>query len=327
MIRVTKTSSPPSQPSSGSGPSPSPTSLTPVKEMGNVIMKLGSGTFGRVLTSTDVPYAFKAVRRTRNIPILQAEFGWTQAVHNALKGKDFIGAPSAVAFIDGGDPNTLANIPDLFTEDLLEGCNQEFTSVLISDRVYPVSRDLRQKIVESFCPEALKPLHTSKPFIARVYLGRQDIEQRSAPHRFFNTYNFALTEKKIRKLDLPADEYACTMGFLLARLHFIVGTDGRDLEIILGMGDNPTKDKIYVIDCNQFRAFSGGVDDVPNLVDAVITNDPYFPRQGVLLTHMLDAYTTEVQAIAAINGTGDILTIGEHFVTQLGFALKGLSKF
>ncbi|KAH9450248.1 hypothetical protein Pst134EA_026955 [Puccinia striiformis f. sp. tritici] len=278
--------------------------------MGNVIMKLGSGTFGRVLTSTDVPYAFKAVRRTRNIPILQAEFGWTQAVHNALKGKDFIGAPSAVAFIDGGDPNTLANIPDLFTEDLLEGCDQEFTSVLISDRVYPVSRDLRQEIVESFCPEALKPLHTSKPFIARVYLGRQDIEQRK-----FASSIYQLTSMPAR------------WDFSLARLHFIVGTDGRDLEIILGMGDNPTKDKIYVIDCNQFRAFSGGVDDVPNLVDAVITNDPYFPRQGVLLTHMLDAYTTEVQAIAAINGTGDILTIGEHFVTQLGFALKGLSKF
>ncbi|KAH9450763.1 hypothetical protein KEM48_005661 [Puccinia striiformis f. sp. tritici PST-130] len=211
MIRVTKTSSPPSQPSNGPGPSPSSTSLTPVEEMGNVIMKLGSGTFGRVLTSTNVPYAFEAVRRTHNIPILQAEFGWTQAVHNALTGQDFIGAPSAVAFINGGDPNALANIPDLFTEDLLEGCNQEVTSVLISDRVYPVSRDLRQKIVESFCPEALKSLHTSKPFIARVYLGRQELEQ-----RFFNTYNFTLTEKKIRKLDLPVDEYACTMGFLLA---------------------------------------------------------------------------------------------------------------
>ncbi|KAA1089804.1 hypothetical protein PGTUg99_015921 [Puccinia graminis f. sp. tritici] len=307
----------------GSSPSPSTlsTAFTPIKEMDDAIIKLGSGTFGRVLTTTYVPYAFKAVRRTRNIPILKAEFRWTQAVHNALKDHDCIGAPSAVAFIDGADPATLVNIPELFTEDLLEGCDQEVTSVLISDRVYPIPRNLRNKIVDMFCPEAVKSNIRSKSFIARIYLGRQEIHGRTAPQRFFSTYNFALTETKARKLHLPVEEYATTMRFLLARLHFIVGTDGRDLEIVLGMANDSLKPKIHVIDCNQFRTFSGAADEVPNLVDAVITNDPYFPRQGILLGGMIDSYIAEVEAIAAPNKTADILTVAHDFVTQLRFAL------
>jgi hypothetical protein len=134
-----------------------------------------------VLLLDQVPFAFKAVRRTRNIPILKAEFGWTQAVHNALKDHDCIGAPSAVAFIDGADPATLVNIPELFTEDLLEGCDQEVTSVLVSDRVYPIPRNLRKKIIDMFCPEAVKSDIHSKSFIARIYLGRQDIHGRYVP--------------------------------------------------------------------------------------------------------------------------------------------------
>ncbi|KAA1089830.1 hypothetical protein PGTUg99_020970 [Puccinia graminis f. sp. tritici] len=125
---------------------PCPLPSPPGMEMGNAIIKLGSGTFGQVLTSTYVPYAFKAVRQTGNIPVLKAEFRWTQAVHNALKDQDCIGAPSAVGYIDGGDTDALLNIPDLFTENLLGGCDQEVTSVLVSDHVYPVPRNLRKKI-------------------------------------------------------------------------------------------------------------------------------------------------------------------------------------
>ncbi|KAA1086945.1 hypothetical protein PGT21_016598 [Puccinia graminis f. sp. tritici] len=68
------------------------------------------------------------------------------------------------------------------------------------------------------------------------------------------------------------------------------------------------------------------IDEVPSLVDAVISNDPYFPRSGVLLDHMLNAYEGEAQAIAETNQKGKIVSVAKEFARQLRMAMDSLKN-
>ncbi|KAA1070598.1 hypothetical protein PGT21_017424 [Puccinia graminis f. sp. tritici] len=83
---------------------------------------------------------------------------------------------------------------------------------------------------------------------------------------------------------------------------------------------------LYIIDFNQFKCFHGREDEVPSLVDAVFSNDPYFPRSGVLLDHMLNAYEGEAQAIAETNEKGKIVSVAKEFARQLRMAMDSLKN-
>ena len=71
------------------------------------------------------------------------------------------------------------------------------------------------------------------------------------------------------------------MGTALARLNFVCGFDGRDVEFVMGGSatSSLTDPAFYVIDFNQMRRLSEDEDAcVAEIVAAITDNDPYFPR-------------------------------------------------
>ncbi|KAF1988139.1 hypothetical protein K402DRAFT_391910 [Aulographum hederae CBS 113979] len=187
--------------------------------------------------------------------------------------------------------------------------------VLCTERIPPISKELRHAIIDKWCPEQLRESakinETSQDCLIRVYLGKRRFPRSTLPPRMFSLRNFNLCVDMIEELDCNMDEYraiAETMGQALAHLHWTVGTDARDVEFVLG-GARPaaeipipfsqldqataaqttwkkaTKDgethsavRLWLLDFNQCRPISKDVEGIKKAADAVFGNDPYYPR-------------------------------------------------
>ena len=97
------------------------------------------------------------------------------------------------------------------------------------ERVSTVPPPLAKRIRELCFPDAFK--HDVRPFLGRIYFC-----QRRTPTtgRFFNPLNFPITPACLAALGLPCERLAANMGAALARIHFVAGYDGRDVEFVLG---------------------------------------------------------------------------------------------
>jgi hypothetical protein len=160
-------------------------------------------------------------------------------------------------------------------------------------RVYPLPVRYRVKIVQLFCPPLLKDrCHSeakSRAHVVRILLGQTlDTSQRTAPQRFFSTYNYSLTRDSAEKLGMDTVKIAQQMGCLLAALHMGASSDAKDVEIVLG-GDYDRglirNLKVWVLDFNQCSTVTLDHHCIPKLVDAFFENEAYFPRprEGDLL--------------------------------------------
>ena len=149
-------------------------------------------------------------------------------------------------------------------------------AVYTMERVSTVPPPLAKRIREHCFPEAYKC--DVRPFLGRVYFG----QRRATTGRFFNPLNFAITPTCLTALGLPCEGLAASMGTALARIHFVAGYDGRDVEFVLGGATHHAnvEPAFFVIDFNQMRRVPpGGGDAVTQqLAEAVWTNDPYVPR-------------------------------------------------
>jgi hypothetical protein len=150
-------------------------------------------------------------------------------------------------------------------------------AVYVMERVWTVPPPLA-KIIRQHCfPDAFKD--DVRPFLGRIYFGRR---RSPATNRFFNPLNFAVTPACLAALGLPCASLAASMGTALARVHFVAGFDGRDVEFVLGGATRHSnvEPAFFVIDFNQMRRVPHGGGDavVQMLAEAVYTNDPYVPR-------------------------------------------------
>ena len=149
--------------------------------------------------------------------------------------------------------------------------------VYLMERVWTVPPPLAKLIRQHCFPAAF--IDDVQPFLGRIYFGRR---REPATGRFFNPLNFALTPACLAALGLPCESVAASMGTALARVHFVAGFDGRDVEFVLGGAAHHAnvEPAFFVIDFNQMRLVpSGGGDAIVQLLaEAVYTNDPYVPR-------------------------------------------------
>ncbi|KAJ9522626.1 hypothetical protein QJQ45_019704, partial [Haematococcus lacustris] len=137
-------------------------------------------------------------------------------------------------------------------------------------RVLPVPPALSSRIRAKFFPAQLRDGLKYKTFLARLYLGKY-------PQPPPESCNFPLTAEMLDELGLPVADIAEGMGRLLSRIHYLAGQDGRDIEFVLG-GDKHDRPKFFCIDFDQMRDW----DDVQQLVTSFTTNDPYYPRPGMM---------------------------------------------
>ena len=191
-------------------------------------------------------------------------------------------------------------------------------------RVYPLPSALRKKIIGLFCPENLRnnpSITASKSHLARILLGRLTADSgRTAPRRFFDTYNFPLTRDRAELIGIDVVNTAIEMGRLLAQMHMTAKNDARDIEIVLGANvtsasSRPREPRIWVIDFNQVTSFDRTEEQIPRLVDAFFANEAYFPRprpSDDLYQKFSQAYIAECGKIDEV-----AVRIGKTFIEAL----------
>jgi hypothetical protein len=150
-------------------------------------------------------------------------------------------------------------------------------ALYMMERVWTVPPPLAKRIRHHCFPDAFKD--DVRPFLGRIYFGQR---RALSTGRFFNPLNFAITPACLAALGLPCERLAASMGAALARIHFVAGFDGRDVEFVLGGATRHAnvEPAFFVIDFNQMRRVppDGGDAVVQLLAEAVWTNDPYVPR-------------------------------------------------
>ncbi|KAF8341941.1 hypothetical protein F5887DRAFT_887591 [Amanita rubescens] len=124
-----------------------------------------------------------------------------------------------------------------------------------------------------FYPDTAKATAPA-PSLCRIYFGKviSEVGREEKAHRFFNSStDFPLDVGRYQKV-VDADkagfypdveDIAYGMEEMLGRLHGRAGYDGRDIEFV-GFSDTA----FYIIDFNQ---------QIPILVQAFFSNDPYYP--------------------------------------------------
>lgn len=182
---------------------------------------------------------------------------------------------------------------------------------LISERIWPFPLPVREAIVDSLCPKAIKDTKSdflmrqeNKDCLIRLYLGRRN-DSRKMEARNVRLRNFPLHVDEMERLGLDTRFFARTMAKSLAFLHWKIGVDANDVEFVLGsraeITGNPTDEELltvdkdaaaelfltdfkhrtismWLLDFNQCKHFEHNAAGVSKLIEGLWFNDPYYPR-------------------------------------------------
>ncbi|KAJ0337720.1 hypothetical protein COL922a_006416 [Colletotrichum nupharicola] len=195
--------------------------------------------------------------------------------------------------------------------------SREPNDVLCAERIPPLPRIIRRSLVEVFCPkeQTAEVLENKKndACLVRSYLGRR---RPSSLHTqgTFSLRNFELTLDKMEQLGLGAMQFVAPIAEALAVVHWKAGSDGRDIEFVLGgpperrisaegfraLDSNVhtqrvttwrkagTVDEVaslqqstacvWLLDFNQCSGIKADAQGVQMAAAAYWDNDPYYPR-------------------------------------------------
>ncbi|KAH0341319.1 hypothetical protein KCU83_g9655, partial [Aureobasidium melanogenum] len=251
--------------------------------------QIGKGQCGTVYTMSSPELVNKTPNSTSKIAELRCEH---RSHVNIMEA--FHSAPGALS--------SKALVPQVYTfRDLPyddEGQIDERIDLLpdqgygiISERVFPLHDPIPMALLESFVPdfsesqqETCLSNSTNNNCLVRIYLGRRGVSRSKVCAEDMSLRNFPLHVDEMERLCLPITAYITTMAQSLALMHWKAGTDGNDVEFVLGdsfrMGthrDGQTV-SVWLLDFNQCRDFSHDQAGLKQLVDGFWWNDPYYPR-------------------------------------------------
>ena len=176
-----------------------------------------------------------------------------------------------------------------FPKDFQQRCN-----VLVTQRIQPFGKTVRETIINLYCPESLKSvIKESDPdqdCLIRPYLGRRRQLEKKSKFHAFSLRNYGLHADQIEELALDSTAYAQVMAETLAILYWKAHVDANDVEFVLappssGGGTSlhsPSLGEhvVWILDydcCRHMDLSKGGVQQA---VSAFYRNDPYYPRPG-----------------------------------------------
>ncbi|KAH7322918.1 zinc finger protein-domain-containing protein [Stachybotrys elegans] len=215
--------------------------------------------------------------------------------------------PSLHTWISPGSEKFWADNMPLFPKKTV---TEKFA--LVAERVFPVPLPVREALVDTLCPSAIKKRKQeflaqpeNKSCLIRIYLGRRETTRTKTNLQNLKLRNFPLHVNEMEEMDLDTKHFAEVMAQALAILHWKAGVDGNDIEFVLGsspmrfqrpslevtlqsdmltvakhcqydFGQRSTS--IWIIDFNQCTEFQDDDTGLKQLVDAFFWNDPYYPR-------------------------------------------------
>ncbi|KAK5684886.1 hypothetical protein LTS10_002961 [Elasticomyces elasticus] len=168
-----------------------------------------------------------------------------------------------------------------------EPCN-----TLITERIIPLDRSARDKLIDLFCPErsrsTIKTSRKDEDCLIRPYLGRRRANF-SCPSPFFTLRNKPLLVHQLDGMGLPIDEYAEVMADTLAILYWHAKTDANDVEFVLAPPRSGEVDdvfqsevlgahRLWLLDFDCVNLISLDEAGIEQAARAFFRNDPFYPR-------------------------------------------------
>lgn len=176
-------------------------------------------------------------------------------------------------------------------------------NVLVTDRIPPFPKAVRNTIIDLYCPESLQSsIRSSEPdqdCLIRPYLGRRRHFQTQSRFKAFSLRNHPLHLDQIEGLGLDGTLYAKIMAETLAILYWEAHIDANDVEFVLAPPPKINRSKrfegplahdtvikshslgehvVWILDfdcCKPLPLDEKGVDQA---VTAFYKNDPFYPR-------------------------------------------------
>lgn len=171
-------------------------------------------------------------------------------------------------------------------------------NVLQSERIPPLPRLIRERLIDKYCPMALraeiKASSANQSCLVRPYIGKRghapEIMRR---HEVFSLENFPLHRNQMEELKLDVISYAKTMADALAMMHWHCKIDASDVEFVLApprdlaqMPFHGSKSSflgehtMWMLDFDYCRSMSMDSRGVTQAVTAFFQNDPFYPSPG-----------------------------------------------
>ena len=167
---------------------------------------------------------------------------------------------------------------------------------LITERIPAFPQDIRNKIIDLYCPESLRSsIKKSEPdqdCLIRPYLGRRRLGvSRQSRFKAFSLRNYPLHLDQLEDLYLDTPHYARVMAETLAQLYWKSNVDANDIEFVLApskgaqssssgvssfLGDHD----VWILDFDCCRPIAMDETGVRQAVRAYYRNDPFYPRPG-----------------------------------------------
>ncbi|KAF2092891.1 hypothetical protein NA57DRAFT_49382 [Rhizodiscina lignyota] len=165
-------------------------------------------------------------------------------------------------------------------------------NTLVSTRVPPLPKPVRERLVDRYCPPQLAPLiktnRGDEDCVVRPYLGRRRIGQRVSRFQSFTLRNFPLHVDQMEDLGLNIFIYAAKLADALAIMHWVAGVDANDVEFVLAScphqisspltSDFLGEHTLWILDFDCCPGMPMDLAGVEQAVAAFFRNDPFFPR-------------------------------------------------
>ena len=264
-------------------------------------LNIGKGQCGVVFALKGTAMVIKIPNLPSKIEELSTDYQVHKVVYSAFESLGSVTLPVHIprcdAWVPPQDTGFWTVQGPLFPEDV-----PLLKYGLVTERIFPLPLPVRQSIVDTLCPKAVRNSKAefltkaeNKDCLVRLYLGRRN-DSRKIEARNVRLRNFPLHIDEMERLGIDPKIYAIPMAHALAILHWKAGVDANDVEFVLGSsptttsrptgqeGQAATQDfqhrtiSIWLLDFNQCKQFSHDGEGMRKLVDGFWFNDPYYPR-------------------------------------------------
>ncbi|KAI0146185.1 zinc finger protein-domain-containing protein [Xylariaceae sp. FL1272] len=277
----------------------------------------------------------QVVKRATGIPFftrqIRPDFEHHIKVYNSHHNLDEVQVPKPFEFVEAEDYLKWQEQHHV----AFQGARyREPACLLVSERITPLPKIIRESLVDQFCPEDLreqaKAARENISCLVRLYLGSR--LARVGVAREFSLRNFELTLDRMTEIGLDPVPFAQGMGSSLARVHWSARICGRDIEYVLGSIPNRSENTptsptdrgtlnsskrtvdVWLLDFNQCESISLDDAGVEMCVKAFWDNDPYYPRPATDKEHWA------VFKSAYLRTSADILPgspLPQQFITKI----------
>ncbi|PHH92287.1 hypothetical protein CDD83_8101 [Cordyceps sp. RAO-2017] len=207
--------------------------------------KIGAGACGAVFPRMGTPWVLELAKAGRREDLWN-DFAMLKRISSSFDSfpliKDLARVPDCLFFVPANDRQFFLRYPTL--ADAAEGiCNMP-TAVLVSERIWPLPKRTRRRIVEKYCAAKIKRVALTDPVNGDCLLG----------------------------LTTPDPNAEDAAGLASLAPHY-TGPESRLV------GDFYTRTtELWVLDFNQVKPISLDEAGVAQAVNAAKVNDPYMPR-------------------------------------------------